>query len=151
MVVVLESLGPFPGLVFGNVNFDKAVKAGLKFRPVQQTVSDTLAWWPSEMARRERVGKDKTTRITGNFISVVGKDRTLKTVGGMLSHAKTHSIVAEDSIHLTVGVSSIFMDKEKIVITSGLVKLDHEDPRHHREENLDAVSALTGRPARSGT
>jgi type VI secretion system secreted protein VgrG len=101
--------------------------------------------------QRERVGKDKTTRITGNYISVVGKDRTLKTVGGMLSHAKTHSIVAEDSIHLTVGVSSIFMDKEKIVITSGLVKLDHEDPRHHREENLDAVSALTGRPARSGT
>jgi type VI secretion system secreted protein VgrG len=101
--------------------------------------------------QRERVGKDKTTRITGNYISVVGKDRTLKTVGGMLSHAKTHSSVAEDSIHLTVGVSSIFMDKEKIVITSGLVKLDHEDPRHHREENLDAVSALTGRPARSGT
>lgn len=47
---------------FGNVNFDKAVKAGLKFRPVQQTVSDTLAWWPSEMARRERVGKELTAQ-----------------------------------------------------------------------------------------
>ena len=129
------------------VNHDKELSVGRDRRmTIEHNDEERVA-----QTQRERVGKDKTTRITGNYISVVGKDRTLKTVGGMLSHAKTHSIVAEDSIHLTVGVSSIFMDKEKIVITSGLVKLDHEDPRHHREENLDAVSALTGRPARSGT
>jgi type VI secretion system secreted protein VgrG len=101
--------------------------------------------------QREFVGKDKTERVADNVSSVVGKDRTLKTIGGMLSHAKTHSIVAEDSIHLVVGNSSIYMDREKIVVTSTVIKLDHEDPRHHREEGIDSVSALTGRPARTGT
>lgn len=44
------------------VSFAKAVKAGLKFRTVQETVNDTLAWWPEEMARRERVGKELTAQ-----------------------------------------------------------------------------------------
>jgi len=29
-----------------------AVKAGLKFRPVQETCSALLAWWPKELQRR---------------------------------------------------------------------------------------------------
>lgn len=33
----------------------RAVKAGLKFRPAIDTARDTLAWWPTEVARRERV------------------------------------------------------------------------------------------------
>lgn len=36
----------------------KAIAAGLTFRPLAETVRDTLAWWPSEVERRERVGKD---------------------------------------------------------------------------------------------
>jgi hypothetical protein len=43
------------------------------------------------------------------------------------------------------------MDREKIVITSTVIKLDHEDARNHREEGIDSVSALTGRPSRTGT
>jgi len=40
------------------MKFDKAVKAGLRFRPVKATVEDTLRWWPDEIRRRERVGKE---------------------------------------------------------------------------------------------
>lgn len=35
-----------------------AVKAGLKFRTTEAICADTLAWWPKEIARRERVGKE---------------------------------------------------------------------------------------------
>lgn len=37
---------------------DKAVAAGLKFRPAADTVRDVLEWWPKEVARRDRVGKE---------------------------------------------------------------------------------------------
>ncbi len=40
------------------MKFDKAAKAGLRFRPVKATVEDTLKWWPDEIKRRERVGKE---------------------------------------------------------------------------------------------
>lgn len=43
---------------FHTRKFDKAVAAGMKFRSVDTTVKDTLAWIPSELARRERVGKE---------------------------------------------------------------------------------------------
>ncbi len=35
---------------------ERAVKAGLKFRPVQQTVSDTLAWYKSQSERSKLAG-----------------------------------------------------------------------------------------------
>ena len=35
---------------------ERAVKAGLKYRPVEQTASGILAWWPKELERRKRVG-----------------------------------------------------------------------------------------------
>ncbi len=38
-----------------SVKNDKAIAAGLSFRPVEQTLRDTLAWWPSVPdARREK-------------------------------------------------------------------------------------------------
>lgn len=37
---------------------DRAVAAGLTFRPVEQTVKDILAWWPGEIERRRRVGAE---------------------------------------------------------------------------------------------
>jgi 2'-hydroxyisoflavone reductase len=40
------------------VKIDRALGAGLKLRPVRETVKDTLAWWPQEVARRERVGNE---------------------------------------------------------------------------------------------
>ena len=36
---------------------DRAIKAGLKFRPIQETCKDLLEWYPKEMERRERVTK----------------------------------------------------------------------------------------------
>ena len=33
----------------------RAVKAGLKFRPIEVTCRDTLEWWPTELERRVRV------------------------------------------------------------------------------------------------
>ncbi|MBS0187547.1 MAG: NAD-dependent epimerase/dehydratase family protein [Planctomycetes bacterium] len=35
----------------------RAVAAGLTYRPVEATCRDTLEWWPKEVARRDRVGK----------------------------------------------------------------------------------------------
>lgn len=35
----------------------RAVAAGLTYRPVEDTCQSTLEWWPKEVARRERVGK----------------------------------------------------------------------------------------------
>lgn len=40
------------------VSIERALKAGLKCRPVRETVRDTIAWWPTEVARRDRVGKE---------------------------------------------------------------------------------------------
>jgi 2'-hydroxyisoflavone reductase len=42
---------------FHRVNVDRAVKAGLTFRGAEVTCRDTLAWWPKEVERRTRVGK----------------------------------------------------------------------------------------------
>jgi 2'-hydroxyisoflavone reductase len=36
----------------------RATAAGLTFRPIQDTVSDTLAWWPKEVERRRRVTQE---------------------------------------------------------------------------------------------
>ena len=35
----------------------KAIAAGLTTRPIDRTCEDLLAWWPKEVARRDRVGK----------------------------------------------------------------------------------------------
>ncbi len=40
------------------ISFAAALKAGLKPRPPAETIRATLAWWPKEVARRERVGKE---------------------------------------------------------------------------------------------
>lgn len=42
---------------FHRVNIDRAVKSGLTFRSAEVTCRDTLAWWPKEVERRDRVGK----------------------------------------------------------------------------------------------
>lgn len=39
---------------------DRAEKAGMRFRPVSDTVKAILAWWPSEVERRRSVGQQMT-------------------------------------------------------------------------------------------
>ncbi len=36
------------------VSIERALKHGLKCRPVRETVRDTIAWWPTELAWREQ-------------------------------------------------------------------------------------------------
>ncbi len=72
----------------------------------------------------ESVGKDKLAQVVDNLVSIVGKERLLKTLGNMLSHAKTHSIVADETTKLTVGASSIFMDKDTIVMRANKIVID---------------------------
>jgi hypothetical protein len=69
--------------------------------------------------------------VTDNALSVVGKDRTLKTAEGMSSLAKAHFIVAEDSIHISVGSSFIHMDRNVIRIGAERIRYEKEDPQHH--------------------
>lgn len=46
------------------VKIDRAIKAGLRCRPVRETVKDTLEWWPKEVERRARVGKELIEQAT---------------------------------------------------------------------------------------
>lgn len=43
---------------FHQRSIDKAAKAGLRTRPIEETVRDTLAWWSVEVERRVRVTRD---------------------------------------------------------------------------------------------
>jgi 2'-hydroxyisoflavone reductase len=43
---------------FHQRNIARAVAAGLKFRPIEQTCADTLAWWKEEIPRREQLLKE---------------------------------------------------------------------------------------------
>lgn len=43
-----------PNLGHAQINIDKAKAAGLTFRPMQQTIKDTLAWWHSDAVTNER-------------------------------------------------------------------------------------------------
>jgi hypothetical protein len=63
-------------------------------------------------------------QVVDNLVSVVGKERLLKTLGNMLSHAKTHTIVADDSTNLAVGSSFIYMDRDTIIIKANKVLVD---------------------------
>ncbi len=92
--------------------------------------------------QREWIGKDRHMRVADNYVSVVGQDRTLKTIEGMKSHAKAHFVVAEDSIHIAVGTSFIHMDKDTIQISAALIKVDREDPRNHRGEGGKYASGI---------
>lgn len=56
--ILLPSDGPFAG--FHTRSVAKAVAAGLTFRTALDTVKATLEWWPKEVARRDRVGKEMT-------------------------------------------------------------------------------------------
>lgn len=42
---------------FHTWKIDRALKAGLTFRPLAQTIADTLAWYPLELKRREEATK----------------------------------------------------------------------------------------------
>lgn len=54
--ILLPSDGPFAG--FHTRSVAKAVEAGLTFRSALDTVKATLEWWPKEVERRDRVGKE---------------------------------------------------------------------------------------------
>jgi type VI secretion system secreted protein VgrG len=109
------------------VNHDKALSVGHD-RLMEIESDDTERVGGTQ---RERVGKDQVTRVTDNSLSVVGKDRTLKTAEGMSSHAKAHFVVAEDSIDISVGSSYIHMDRNEIHICATLLIRHNEDPEHH--------------------
>lgn len=109
------------------VNHDKALSVGHdRLMEIENDDTERVGG-----TQREWVGKDQKTRVTDNALSVVGKDRTLKTAEGMSSLAKAHFIVADDSIHISVGSSFIHMDRSTIRISARLVKWDKEDPQHH--------------------
>ena len=57
MPVWFPPLGDSTG--FHRRSIARGVVAGLKFRPILETVRDTLAWWPGELERRARVAKER--------------------------------------------------------------------------------------------
>jgi len=69
----------------------------------------------------ESVGKNKLSRVLDSMLSVVGKDRLLKTIGDMVSHASSHSVSADNVININVGGSTIYIDKDQIIIKAKTV------------------------------
>lgn len=96
------------------VNNDKALSVG-NTRSMQIGSDDTEQVGGNQT---ESVGMNKLGRVVDSLLSVVGKERVLKTVGSMLSQALSHSIIGDQAIKLAVGNSSITMDKDTIVITA---------------------------------
>ncbi len=132
--------------MYSRVNNDKSLSVGHDRRmEIENDDEERIG-----RTQRERVGKDKHTRVSDNYKSIVGKDRTLKTLNHMLSHAKTHAIVADESIDLIVGKSFIHMDKDLIEIRSATVQMNRENPDNHRQDNLTTIEAVIRLGARSG-
>jgi type VI secretion system secreted protein VgrG len=132
--------------MYSRVNNDKALSVGHdRVMTIEHDDEERVG-----RDQRELVGKDKRTSVADNYTSIVGKDRTLKTINHMLSHAKTHAIVAEDKIELIVGTSFIYMDKDMIEIRSTTIQMDQENPRNHRDDNLTTIEAVMRLGGRAG-
>lgn len=58
----------------------KGVAKGLKFRTIEQTVADTLEWWPKELERRRRVTKEmiETAKKDGKEPPKLGDPEVLR-------------------------------------------------------------------------
>jgi 2'-hydroxyisoflavone reductase len=56
VTILIPNRGDAAG--FHRRSIARAVAAGFTSRPVEQTVKDTLAWWPGEVERRVRVTRD---------------------------------------------------------------------------------------------
>ena len=68
----LPAEGEYAG--FGTRNIDKAIAAGLEFRPISETVRDTLAWWDTldeetrkRSASRAGVSPEKEALVLGEL------------------------------------------------------------------------------------
>ncbi|MBL8743156.1 MAG: type VI secretion system tip protein VgrG [Myxococcales bacterium] len=104
------------------VNNDKALSVGRdRSMAIARDDSEKVGGQQSET-----VGKDKLSRVFDSLLSVVGKDRLLRTIGNMVSHAKAHAISGEQTINLSVGNSYIYMDKDQIVIRAKTVYVNPE-------------------------
>lgn len=99
------------------VNNDKALSVG---RDREMTISRDDEERVGGV-QRETVAKDKLGRVFDSLLSVVGKDRVLRTIGNMISHAKSHAISGEDVINVSVGESHIYIDRDKIIIKAKTV------------------------------
>lgn len=55
MTILIPPMGE--AAAFHRRSYAKALAAGLTLRSASETCADTAAWWPKEVARRERVGK----------------------------------------------------------------------------------------------
>jgi len=74
----------------------------------------------------QSIGGNQLSRVFENLLSIVGKDRVMKTIGNLVSQAATHAISGDRSITLNVGGSQISIDNDKIVIKANHVFINPE-------------------------
>jgi len=74
--------------------------------------------------QQQSVGGNQLSRVFENLLSVVGKDRVMKTIGNLVSQAATHAISGKTSITLNVGQSQISIDNDSIVIQAKKVLIN---------------------------
>ncbi|HTJ83933.1 MAG TPA: type VI secretion system tip protein TssI/VgrG [Polyangiaceae bacterium] len=107
------------------VNHDKSLSVGRdRSMSVERDDEEVVAGM-----QRESVGKDKLSRVFDSLMSIVGKDRIMKTIGNLVSHAKTHAVIGDEVINISVGNSLIYIDKDKIVIKSDTVLVNPDAPQ----------------------
>ncbi len=76
------------------------------------------------MLQQQAVGGNQLSRVFENMLSVVGKDRVMKTIGNLVSQAATHAINGNSAINLSVGGSQISIDNDTIVIKANKVLIN---------------------------
>lgn len=76
--IVIPGSGETGG--FHRRNVGKALAAGLTLRPAVETCKDTIAWWPKEVARRDRVGKQmvEDAKAAGKPAPTLGEPTRLR-------------------------------------------------------------------------
>lgn len=74
----------------------------------------------------QAIGGNQLSRVFENLLSIVGKDRVMKTIGNLVSQAATHAISGDRAITLNVGGSQISIDNDKIVIKANHVFINPE-------------------------
>ena len=104
------------------VNNDKALSVG------RDRTMEILRDDEEKVTRNQgqSIGGNQLSRVFENLLSIVGKDRVMKTIGNLVSQAATHAISGDKGITLNVGGSHISIDQDTIIIKATRVLINPE-------------------------
>ena len=102
------------------VNNDQALSVGRdRSMEIQRDDEERVTGTQSQS-----IGGDQLSRVFEGLLSIVGKDRVMKTIGDLVSQAATHAISGDRAITLNVGGSYISIDQDTIIIKASKVLIN---------------------------